>query len=224
MTVYVTADELLDIEHARLMLRREHGLAVDRGRLVREALALVLADLEATGRRQRPGPAAARRVSAADTPARTLAPGAPRAGQRGAGVRRTPGQLRGPLRPAARPDRQAQARHHRGRALAGHRRVHRPRQEAGRRVGPRADDVVPGRRRHPARPQGRPAAAAGRRGGRGGPRAARGARPAVRPPHAVPRLQAGRLGARGAAGLGVAPAPARGGAGGAVRRRCCPRC
>ena len=49
MTVYVTADELLDIEHARLVLRREHGLAVDRGRLVREALALVLADLEAQG-------------------------------------------------------------------------------------------------------------------------------------------------------------------------------
>lgn len=49
MTVYVTADELLDIEHARLMLRRNHGLAVDRGRLVREALALVLAELEAQG-------------------------------------------------------------------------------------------------------------------------------------------------------------------------------
>ena len=49
MTVYVTSDELLDIEHARLTLRREHGLAVDRGRLVREALALVLADLEAHG-------------------------------------------------------------------------------------------------------------------------------------------------------------------------------
>jgi len=49
MTVYVTSDELLDIEHARLTLRRHHGLAVDRGRLVREALALVLADLEAQG-------------------------------------------------------------------------------------------------------------------------------------------------------------------------------
>ena len=49
MTVYVTADELVDIEHARLTLRRHHGLAVDRGRLVREALALVLADLEAAG-------------------------------------------------------------------------------------------------------------------------------------------------------------------------------
>ena len=49
MTVYVTADELLDIEHARLLLRRDHGLAVDRGRLVREAVALVLADLEESG-------------------------------------------------------------------------------------------------------------------------------------------------------------------------------
>jgi len=49
MTVYVTADELVDIEHARLLLRRDHGLAVDRGRLVREALALALADLDAQG-------------------------------------------------------------------------------------------------------------------------------------------------------------------------------
>jgi hypothetical protein len=49
MTVYVTADELLDLEHARLGLRRDHGLAVDRGRMVREALALVLADLEEHG-------------------------------------------------------------------------------------------------------------------------------------------------------------------------------
>jgi hypothetical protein len=48
MTVYVTADELLDIEHARLTLRRT-GLSVDRGRLVREAVALVLADLEQNG-------------------------------------------------------------------------------------------------------------------------------------------------------------------------------
>ena len=49
MTVYVTADELLDIEHARLSLRRDQGLAVDRGRLVREAIAIALADLEANG-------------------------------------------------------------------------------------------------------------------------------------------------------------------------------
>ncbi len=49
MTVYVTADELLDLEHARLTLRRNVGLAVDRGRLVREAVAIALADIEARG-------------------------------------------------------------------------------------------------------------------------------------------------------------------------------
>lgn len=49
MTVYVTADELLDIEHARLSLRRMQGMAVDRGRLVREAIAIALADLEENG-------------------------------------------------------------------------------------------------------------------------------------------------------------------------------
>lgn len=49
MTVYVTSAELLQIEHARLSLRSEHGVVVDRGRLVREAVALVLADLEASG-------------------------------------------------------------------------------------------------------------------------------------------------------------------------------
>ena len=31
------------------MLRGEHGLAVDRGRIVREAVAMVLADLEENG-------------------------------------------------------------------------------------------------------------------------------------------------------------------------------
>ena len=49
MTVYVTADELLDLEHARLALRRDHGVAVDRGRLVREAIAIALAALEEDG-------------------------------------------------------------------------------------------------------------------------------------------------------------------------------
>ncbi len=49
MTVYVTSDELLDLEHTRLALRREHGMAVDRGRLVREAVAMVLADFERHG-------------------------------------------------------------------------------------------------------------------------------------------------------------------------------
>ena len=49
ITVYVSADELMDLEHARLMLRGDHGLPVDRGRVVREALAVVLADFEAKG-------------------------------------------------------------------------------------------------------------------------------------------------------------------------------
>ena len=49
MTVYVTSEELLDLEHTRLALRREHGLAVDRGRLVRAAVAMVLADFERHG-------------------------------------------------------------------------------------------------------------------------------------------------------------------------------
>ena len=49
ITVYVSPEELLALEQARLDLRAVHGLAVDRGRVVREAVALVLADLEAKG-------------------------------------------------------------------------------------------------------------------------------------------------------------------------------
>jgi hypothetical protein len=49
ITVYCSADELVDLETARLHLRAEHGLAIDRGRIVREAVAVVLADLEAKG-------------------------------------------------------------------------------------------------------------------------------------------------------------------------------
>ena len=49
ITVYCSADELIDLEHARLALRGEFGLAVDRGRIVREAVAVVIADLEAKG-------------------------------------------------------------------------------------------------------------------------------------------------------------------------------
>lgn len=49
ITVYCSPEELLQIEHARLALRGSHGLAVDRGRIVREAVAVVLADLEAKG-------------------------------------------------------------------------------------------------------------------------------------------------------------------------------
>jgi hypothetical protein len=39
---------LLDLEHARLALRRL-GIVIDRGRLVREAIAVLLADLDARG-------------------------------------------------------------------------------------------------------------------------------------------------------------------------------
>ncbi len=49
ITVYVSADELVAIEQARLVLRAEHGVAVDRGRLVREAVAEMLIDLEQHG-------------------------------------------------------------------------------------------------------------------------------------------------------------------------------
>ena len=47
--MYVSADELLALEQARLTLRARHGLAVDRGRIVREAIAATLADLESGG-------------------------------------------------------------------------------------------------------------------------------------------------------------------------------
>ena len=49
ITVYVSDEELLALEHARLSLRGTHGLAVDRGRMVREAIAVVLADLDEHG-------------------------------------------------------------------------------------------------------------------------------------------------------------------------------
>jgi hypothetical protein len=49
ITVYVTADELLDLERVRLTLRGEHGLAVDRGRFVREAIHLAIEGVERDG-------------------------------------------------------------------------------------------------------------------------------------------------------------------------------
>lgn len=62
ITVYLSQQELIALEHARLTLNAEHGLRVDRGRLVREAIAVMLADLETGGadsvlaRRLRPEP------------------------------------------------------------------------------------------------------------------------------------------------------------------------
>ncbi|WP_340685723.1 cobyrinic acid a,c-diamide synthase [Amycolatopsis coloradensis] len=49
ITVYVSGDELLAMEQARLNLRAKHGLVLDRGRLVREAVAVLLADFDAAG-------------------------------------------------------------------------------------------------------------------------------------------------------------------------------
>jgi hypothetical protein len=49
ITVYLSPEELFDLEQARLHLRGDLGLAVDRGRIVREALSIVISDLEAKG-------------------------------------------------------------------------------------------------------------------------------------------------------------------------------
>ena len=49
ITVYCSAEELLALETARLTLRGDHGVVADRGRIVREAIAVLLADLDAHG-------------------------------------------------------------------------------------------------------------------------------------------------------------------------------
>jgi hypothetical protein len=49
ITVYISADDLLALESARLTLRGQHGVAADRGRIVREAISVLLADLAERG-------------------------------------------------------------------------------------------------------------------------------------------------------------------------------
>ena len=49
ITVYLSPDELFDLDQARLTLRGDLGLAVDRGRIVRESIAVIVAELEAKG-------------------------------------------------------------------------------------------------------------------------------------------------------------------------------
>ena len=61
ITVYLSAEELLDLERARLALLR-YGAAADRGRIVREAIAVLLADLDARGKES----LLARRITAAN--------------------------------------------------------------------------------------------------------------------------------------------------------------
>jgi hypothetical protein len=48
ITVYLSEAELLELERARLTLRG-FGMSADRGRIVREAIAVLLADLHAEG-------------------------------------------------------------------------------------------------------------------------------------------------------------------------------
>ena len=49
VTFYCTGEDLLALEKARLRLRSEHGIAADRGRIVRAALSYVIEDFEARG-------------------------------------------------------------------------------------------------------------------------------------------------------------------------------
>jgi hypothetical protein len=49
ITFYCTGDDLMRLEQARLKLRADYGIGVDRGRIVRAALAYVLEDFDARG-------------------------------------------------------------------------------------------------------------------------------------------------------------------------------
>ena len=49
ITVYLSSDELVDLDDAKSTLYRDLGIKVDRGRIVREAVAVVVADLQAKG-------------------------------------------------------------------------------------------------------------------------------------------------------------------------------
>jgi hypothetical protein len=49
ITVYLSSDELVALDEAKSSLYREQGLKIDRGRIVREAVAIVVADLQAKG-------------------------------------------------------------------------------------------------------------------------------------------------------------------------------
>ena len=49
ITVYFSSEELFALEDATLELKRRHGVTLDRGRLVRTAVALALIDLAENG-------------------------------------------------------------------------------------------------------------------------------------------------------------------------------
>ena len=197
--------------HARLTLRGQHGVAADRGRIVREAVAVLLADLGDARRRlgARP-PAAGALTSLLGSHRRPDATGPrlPFGRDRGVPAAPSPAVLGRRAAPRVSP---SSSTNFEGPfdlllQLIGKHKLdvteialsqvtdefiaHTAR--ARRRAGPGPGQRVPRRRRDPARPQGRPAAAGRRRRGRGRPRAPRGPRPAVRPAAAVPGLQAGR--------------------------------
>lgn len=49
ITVYLSVDELVQLDEAKASLYRDLGLKIDRGRIVREAVAVVVGDLAAKG-------------------------------------------------------------------------------------------------------------------------------------------------------------------------------
>ena len=49
VTFYCTRDDLMGLEQTRLKLRSEHGVAADRGRIVRAALEYLIEDFDARG-------------------------------------------------------------------------------------------------------------------------------------------------------------------------------
>jgi hypothetical protein len=49
ITVYLSSGELLQLERTRLELRARHGIGIDRGRIVREAIAIALAEFDQNG-------------------------------------------------------------------------------------------------------------------------------------------------------------------------------
>ena len=49
ITVYLSPEELYDLDQARLAIRGDIGLSVDRGRIVREAISIIISDLESKG-------------------------------------------------------------------------------------------------------------------------------------------------------------------------------
>ena len=98
ITVYCSPDELIDLEQARLTLRGDHGMAVDRGRIVREALARRAGRARGQGRLEQGHRVPGRRGHAARPQGGSAAAVGRRRGRRGPGPARGSGH---PVRPSA---------------------------------------------------------------------------------------------------------------------------